>query len=192
MLDELIKKYGTKKRVPDYKGRRWKQGGLMLVGQDPGITTETEVCTVLMLDNKESSLAKYVLKNILKPLRLKIEEIVAVNLIEMHFGTSVRKIAQEQRIPFAKLVYKLTDWNCFLEKIKKYQPSKIVTLGKPVFDTFTEKLNTGEKWDKSKVGIPEIVEIASQKIMWIPCVHMNTFRRWKKYYKCQPSKLKRI
>ena len=89
---EIIKKYKTTNSVKDFIGKNYNHK-IAIIGQDPGITTKkNRVNTVLMLDDKNSRLYQYISKEILSPLNLSVDKIVAFNLIPIQLSSSILKI----------------------------------------------------------------------------------------------------
>jgi len=70
-------KYGFGDSIRDFKGPKYRAGGIAIVGQDPGIITSSKVRPVLMLDDSSSSLYRYISIHILGKLQHKVEEVVA-------------------------------------------------------------------------------------------------------------------
>ncbi len=184
LKDELIRRYGVLAQVGDFEGRSWRPGGVLVVGQDAGITTGAKVHEVLMLDDERSALARFVAESLLRPLDLTLEEVAAVNLIETRFRISLYNIAADLGWPLARLVVELSkeSWSTLEGKIKKHQPERILTMGRPTFEAVVQALGIEARWDKSIVGRPIPVNIARRKIDWIPCIHLHTWIRWQRYY----------
>ncbi len=191
-LEKLINKYQNNEIIKDFKGIDYKTGGIAIIGQDPGITTQSTVDTVLMLDNVKSNLFKYVKKNILDPLDISINEIIAINLIEKQFNTSLRDIAKREKVSFYLLVSKIAQkyFSLFEMKLSKYKPKYLITLGKPVFHFLLSK-SSAKSLELKRVFAREIaIAINKEQYILIPCVHYNS--RNIKIYKNQKDKLSNL
>ena len=191
-LEKLINKYQNNENIKDFKGIDYKTGGIAMIGQDPGITTQSTVDTVLMLDNEESNLFKYVKKNILNPLDVSINEIIAINLIEKQFTTSLRNIAKREKVSFYLLVSKIAQkyFSLFEIKLSKYKPKYLITLGKPVFHFLLSK-SIKKSLELKKVFARKIpIAINKEQYILIPCVHYNS--RNIEIYKTQTEKLSNL
>ena len=180
--------------MPDYVGRRWKPGGLVIVGQDPGVATRSRVRTVLMLDNRGCALSKYIERDILGPVGLDVNRICAINLVPDNPGASLYVQSARSGVPFYDLVTSLAKdtWPSFEMKMRTYQPGFILTLGKPVFLALNSILNLNLKWNPEVVGKITPIRIADRSLGWIPCVHIRTYRRHEYYRREQPSRLRQI
>lgn len=141
---EIIKKYKTTNSIKDFIGKNYNHK-IAIIGQDPSITTKNNklVNTVLMLDDKKSNLYKYISIEILSPLNLSVDKIVAFNLIPIQLSSSILKITQQHKIDFYSFVYQLAEYyySTFLKKLSKYQAEYIISLGKPVFEFLKRKGN---------------------------------------------------
>ena len=141
---EIIKKYKTTNSVKDFTGKNYNHK-IAIIGQDPSITTKNNklVNTVLMLDDKNSRLYQYISKEILGPLNLSTDEIVAFNLIPIQLSSSILKISQQHKINFYSFVYQLAEYYypTFLQKLSKYPAEHIISLGKTVFEFLKRKGN---------------------------------------------------
>ena len=191
-LEKLINKYQNNETIKDFKGIDYKTGGIVIIGQDPGITTQSTVDTVLMLDNEKSNLFKYVKKNILDPLDVSINAIVAINLIESKFTTSLRNITKKEKVSFYLLVSKIAQeyFSLFEMKLSKYKPKYLITLGKPVFYFLLSKSNA-KSLELKKVFARKIpIAINQERYILIPCVHYNS--RNIEIYKNQKDKLSNL
>ena len=190
---EIIKKYKKNNSVKDFIGKKYNHK-IAIIGQDPGITTKNNklVNTVLMLDDKNSRLYQYISKEILGPLNLSIDEIVAFNLIPIQLSSSILKISQQHKIDFYSFVYQLAEYYypTFLKKISKYQAEYIISLGKPVFEFLKRKGNLKIGAIKEVFARPFPIYIDKRKHILIPCVHYNS--RFRKPYDTQKEKLKQI
>ena len=190
---EIIKKYKTTNTVKDFVGKNYNHK-VAIIGQDPGITTKNNnlVNTVLMLDDKKSNLYKYISEEILNPLNLSINEIIAFNLIPIQLSSSILKISQQQKINFYSFVHHLAEYYypSFLKKLIEYQPEYIISLGKPVFEFLKRKgsLEIGEIKEMFAQSFPIYIE--KRKFILIPCVHYNS--RFRIPYDTQKEKLKQI
>lgn len=176
LIDKLINKYQKNKIIKDFIGIDYKTDGIAIVGQDPGITTQSIVNTVLMLDNEESQLFKYINKNILNPLDVSINEIIAINLIEKQFTTSLRDIAKGEKVSFYLLVSKIAQkyFSLFEIKLSKYKPKYLITLGKPVFHFLLSQSNKKSLEMKEVFARKIPIVINKEQYILIPCVHYNS------------------
>ena len=189
---EIIKKYKTTNSVKDFIGKNYNHK-IAIIGQDPGITTKkNKVNTVLMLDDKNSNLYKYISIEILSTLNLSVDEIVAFNLIPIQLSSSILKITQQHKIDFYSFVYQLAEYYypTFLKKLSKYQAEYIISLGKPVFEFLKRKGNLKIGAIKEVFARPFPIYIDKKKFILIPCVHYNS--RFRKPYDTQKEKLKQI
>ena len=93
---EIIKKYKTTNSVKDFIGKNYNHK-IAIIGQDPSITTKNNklINTVLMLDDKNSRLYQYISIEMLGPLNLSVDEIIAFNLIPIQLSSSILKITQQ-------------------------------------------------------------------------------------------------
>jgi uracil-DNA glycosylase len=190
---EIIKKYKTTNSVKDFIGKNYNHK-IAIIGQDPGITTKNNklVNTVLMLDDKNSRLYQYISKEILGPLNLSIDEIVAFNLIPIQLSSSILKISQQHKIDFYSFVYQLAEYYypTFLKELRKYQAEYIISLGKPVFEFLKRKGNLEIGAIKEVFARPVPIYIDKRKFILIPCVHYNS--RFRIPYNTQKEKLQQI
>jgi len=190
---KIITKYKTTNSVKDFIGNNYNHK-IAIIGQDPSITTKNNklVNTVLMLDDKNFRLHQYISKEILDPLNLSINEIVAFNLIPIQLSSSILNISQQQKIDFYSLVNHLADhyYPSFLKKLCKYKPEYIITLGKPVLDFLKQKGNLEIGEIREVFAQPVPIYINKRKFILIPCVHYNS--RFLKPYYTQKEKLKQI
>lgn len=190
---EIIKKYKTTNSVKDFIGKNYNHK-IAIIGQDPSITTKNNklVNTVLMLDDKKSNLYKYISIEILSPLNLSVDKIVAFNLIPIQLSSSILKISQQHKIDFYSFVYQLAEYYypTFLKKLSKYQAEYIISLGKPVFEFLKRKDNLKIGAIKEVFARPFPIYIDKKKFILIPCVHYNS--RFRKPYNTQKEKLKQI
>ena len=189
---EIFNKFKTTNTVKDYVGKIYNHR-IAIIGQDPGITTKnSKVNTVLMLNDKNSNLYKYISEEILDPLNLSINDIVAFNLIPVQLSSSILNISKQQKINFYSLVDNLAEYYypSFLEKLKKYKPEYIITLGKPVFDFLKKKgnLKIGEIRKVFANKFP--IHFNGSEFILIPGVHYNS--RFRKPYDTQKERLKQI
>jgi len=188
---KIITKYKTTNSVKDFIGKNYNHK-MVIIGQDPGITTKSKVNTVLMLDNKNSHLYQYISKEILGPLNLSINKIVAFNLIPIQLSSSILNISKQQKLNFYSLIDDLAEYyfSSSLEKLSKYNPEHIITLGKPVFDFFKKKGNLEIGAIKEVFAQKFPIHFNEKKYNFIPCVHYNS--RFRKPYDTQKERLKRI
>ena len=190
---EIIKKYKTTNSVKDFTGKNYNHK-IAIIGQDPSITTKNNklVNTVLMLDDKNSRLYQYISKEILGPLNLSIDEIVAFNLIPIQLSSSILKISQQHKINFYSFVYQLAEYYypTFLQKLSKYPAEHIISLGKTVFEFLKRKGNLKIGAIKEVFAQPFPIYIDKKKFILIPCVHYNS--RFRIPYDTQKEKLKQI
>lgn len=190
---EIIKKYKTTNSVKDFIGKNYNHK-MAMIGQDPSITTKNNklINTVLMLDDKNSRLYQYISKEILGPLNLSTDEIVAFNLIPIQLSSSILKISQQHKINIYSFVYQLAEYYYpnFLKKLRKYQAKYIISLGKPVFEFLKRKGNLNIGAIKEVFARPFPIYIDKRKFILIPCVHYNS--RFLKPYDTQKEKLQQI
>ncbi|MFA5055814.1 MAG: hypothetical protein WC562_06555 [Dehalococcoidia bacterium] len=190
----LKEKYQARKAYPpDFRGTDYKKGGLVIVGQDGGITTKSIVRKVLMLDDEDSSLYKYVSQHILSPLNLTVDQIIALNLVNLSFNTSLARIAKWESIPFDDLVNGLAElsYDDFKEKLSKYKPKYVITLGQPVFQFLQRK--AGVTFHPIREVFATGIEIVldNDPLICLPCVHMRTYNVNRKVYKDQDNRLRK-
>ncbi len=190
---EIIKKYKTTNSVKDFIGKNYNYK-IAIIGQDPSITTKNNklINTVLMLDDKNSRLYQYISIEILGPLNLSVDEIIAFNLIHIQLSSSILKITQQHKIDFYSFVYRLAEYYypTFLKKLHKYQAKYIISLGKPVFEFLKRKGNLKIGAIKEVFARPFPIYIDKRKFILIPCVHYNS--RFRMPYNIQKEKLKQI
>lgn len=191
-IEQVLRKYQTQSIVEDFKGKLYTKDGIAIIGQDPSITTRSEVKGTLMLDDLRSNLYKYISEDILKPLGRKVEDIVAFNLIEEQFSTSVLKIAEKKNINFYRLVDSIAEecYDKFLARLKQYKPKYLITLGKPVFNFIKRKSDAqiGKLKDVFAKVIP--INLNGDSYLLIPCVHYNN--RNTTHYRSQKYKLSEL
>lgn len=192
-IDYIRSKYETDDKISDFVGSKYAPDGVAIIGQDSGITTSSKVRSVLMLDDKSSSLCRYISTHILGKLNRKLEEVVAFNLIDFNFSTSIQKIANNERCDFYKLVDYLAEYSYpnFLAKLDKYSPKYLITLGKPVFLFLCNK--SGKNLEFKKVFATQIkIDLEDHPLISIPCVHMTTFNAYRRIYGEQDDRLERL
>ena len=192
-IDYIRSKYETDNKVPDFVGSKYAPKGVAIIGQDPGITTSSEVRSALMLDDKSSGLCSYISTHILGKLNRTLEEVVAFNLIDFNFSTSIRKIANNERLNFYKLANYLAECSYpnFLTKLDKYSPKYLITLGKPVFLFLCNKSGKNLEF-KKKFATQIKIDLRNRLLILIPCVHMITFNVYHRVYGEQDNRLERL
>jgi uracil-DNA glycosylase len=189
---EIIKKHKTTNSVKDFIGKNYNHK-IAIIGQDPGITTKkNRVNVVLMLDDKNSRLYQYISKEILGPLNLSTDEIVAFNLIPIQLSSSILKISQQHKINFYSFIYQLAEYYypTLLKKLNKYQAEYIISLGNPVFEFLKRKGNLDIGAIKEVFARKFLIYFNKRKFILIPCVHYNS--RFRIPYDTQKEKLKQI
>lgn len=193
-IDYIRSKYKTDAVVSDFGGSsKDTSDGIALVGQDSGITTSSEVRVVLMLDKRSSSLCRYLSTHILGKLNRKLEEVVAFNLIDTNFSTSIQKIANNEGYDFYESVDYLAEYSYqnFLAKLDEYSPRYLITLGKPVFLFLSKK--SGKNLELKEVFATQIkIDLEGHSLIWLPCVHMRTFNVYRRVYGEQDERLERL
>lgn len=191
---EVLRKYVVGPAICDYEGSRYKPGGMAVIGQDPGITTTSKVNSVLMLNDEGSELYNYISKHILSPIGCTVKEIVAFNLINTHFSTSIANIAKQEKYPFYKLIFEIANANenypNFLNKLDKYVPSYIITLGKPVFEFLKKKSGVDVGQINEVFAKPITIRLNTHSLVWLPCVHIRTYKVYNRVYWEQDTRLK--
>jgi len=192
-IDYIRFKYEVDNEISDFKGSKYASDGIAIVGQDSGITTSSKVRSVLMLDDRSSSLCRYISTHLLGKLNRKLEEVVAFNLIDINFTTSIRKIANDEGYDFYVLVNSLAEhsYQSFLARLDKYRPKYLITLGKPVFLFLSKK--SGKNLEFKEVFATQIkIDLEGHSLICIPCVHMTTFNVYRRVYGEQDARLERL
>jgi len=186
-------KYEVDDEISDFEGSKYAYDGIAIVGQDSGITTSSKVRSVLMLDDRSSSLCRYISTHLLGKLNRKLEEVVAFNLIDINFSTSIRKIANNEGYDFYELVNSLAEhsYQSFLGRLDKYSPKYLITMGKPVFLFLSKK--SGKNLEFKEVFATQIkIDLEGHSLICLPCVHMTTFNAYRPVYGEQDARLERL
>jgi hypothetical protein len=193
-IDYICSKYEIDDEISVFEGSKYASDGIAIVGQDSGITTSSKVRSVLMLDDRSSHLCRYISTHILGKLNRKLEEVIAFNLIDINFSTSILEIAKnEEGYAFYELVDCLAEhsYQNFLAKLDKYCPKYLITLGKPVFLFLSKK--SGKNIEFRKVFATQIkIDLEGHSLICLPCVHVNTFNRYRPVYGEQDDRLDRL
>jgi len=147
----------------------------------------------LMLDEKDSSLYKYISEHILSPLGLEVEQITAFNLISLSLNTSLAAVARARRISLNDLVGQLAEFTYgdIREKLDKYKPDYMVTLGNPVFEFLKKKAGVITLPIRESFAVGYKMVLDSHPIICLPCVHMRTYNVYRKVYKDQDNRLRK-
>jgi len=192
-IDYIRFKYEVDNEISDFEGSKYAPDGIAIVGQDSGITTSSKVRSVLMLDDRSSSLCRYISTHLLGKLNRKLEEVVAFNLIDINFSNSIRKIANDEGYDFYILVNSLAEhsYQSFLARLEKYSPKYLITLGKPIFLFLSKK--SGKNLEFKEVFATQIkIDLEGHSLICIPCVHMTTFNVYRRVYGEQDARLERL
>lgn len=181
LTSRLASEYGILEPVQDFHGSRWEKGSILLIGQDPSVSTGAQVKRALMLDDPRSALSRYIAEGILTPLGWELDYIAATNLVKTRFRTSVSWIAKEEQQPLSRLVTELAkeSWSEFQNTVRWYRPKAIVTLGRPVFSALNEIANLNLIWEKRFSGKQFNLPVGDADFRWVPCVHIRSFKRWR-------------
>ena len=188
-----VKYQAREEYLLDFQGTDYKKGGLVIVGQDGGITTKSIVGKALMLDDKDSLLYKYISEHILSPLGLEVDQVSAFNLISISFNTSIAEIAKCESISLNDLVSQLAEFTYgdFKDKLVKYKPDYMVTLGNPVFEFLKKKTGITTLPIRDSFAVEYKMVLDGHPIICLPCVHMRTYNVYRKVYKDQDNRLRK-
>jgi len=192
-LPRIHSMYKTNYKIPDFKGNKYTTGCIAVVGQDAGITTSSKVNSVLMLNDSNSRLYRYVSNKITGCINRKIDEIVAFNLIKYNFTTSIKEIAHLEGYNFYELfnVFAHESFSDFLSKIDEYKPKCIITLGKPTFQFLCKKIDKNLEFKECFASKIEM-SLNKHHMTWMPCVHMNTYNIYRRVYGKQDKLLESL
>jgi len=158
---------------------------VLLVGQDPTLA-KRQVLSVLELDNPRSRLYRYIVKDILEPARLILDDVYATDLIKCQFpnNQTPKVIAENHGISIKNFLspffHNCRQW--FFNEVKEIRPKIILSLGEPVHQLLVEEF----AWTvpirmKNAFGNVYIVNVLGVKSFYVPCIHYNT--RGHVYYK---------
>ena len=189
----IVEKYQDNRRIDPFEGSAHRKGGLAIIGQDPGITTNSQITKVLDLNREGSTLYRYISEHILSPMELNVDQIVAFNLIDIHLSTSLHSIANKENYEFYALIDDMAEmtFNDFLRKLHHYQPGYIVSLGQGVFRFLQKKSNLEPQPLKQAFAEPIKMNLGGCSLICLPCVHNRTYYRYNYVYAKQDERLRK-
>jgi uracil-DNA glycosylase family 4 len=151
---------------------------VMLVGQDPTIA-KGKICSVLDLENKNSSLYKYVVGEILQPTGIKIDNIYGTDLVKCRFpNNQTPKIISKSRDITIKEFLTPFFLNCrqwLFQEIRDFHPKIVISFGEPAHQLLLEQFS----WDvpsgmRDAFGCVYGVSVFGNNIYYAPCIHINS------------------
>lgn len=154
---------------------------VMLVGQDPTIT-KGKIYTVLDLENRNSSLYKYIVGEILQPTGLKIDNIYTTDLVKCRFpNNQTPKIISESHNVTIKEFLTPFFFNCrqwLFQELRDFRPKIIISFGEPVHQLLVEEFG----WPvpiRMKDAFSNVysVLVFDHSTYYAPCIHINSKRQ---------------
>jgi uracil-DNA glycosylase family 4 len=159
--------------VKPFKGSKPK---IVLVGLNPTLS-DRKVEYVLELDNKNSSIYKFIVDEILKPVGLKLDHIYATNLVKCTFpdnhepGRICRNEKATKEFLFSLFRYCRKHFETEVHEIK---PKILILLGKIPHQLLVEAFNLDEQgFEKEmKKSFSHIyhIDLLGHEIFYAPCI----------------------
>jgi uracil-DNA glycosylase family 4 len=158
---------------------------LMVVGQDPTLTSGRTVPVAMQMNQPRSRLAHYVFDHVMAPLGVRGDEVYVTDLVRCWFRSPPRTLGVLAPAA-ANCVRHLED------EIAALRPAAILTLGNPVFEFLKRRWNLMAGPMRSVFAIPIHARVRSHSFIMIPCVHLQTYQTKPLYRRGQDARLRRV
>ena len=177
----------TFKKLPPYNGDN--QTKVLILGHSPKVRTKTSISVTLDL-NQDNNLSRYINKEILFPLGIKIKECVATNIVKCLTSKMPEDLTINGK-PFMDSVFNFCKAH-LIEEVKIIRPKLIISLSERVSDILQEEFGLNGKVKKMQEIFATIknLKIDNTIYPWIPVVHIPKAKVRTHYFPIQTERLK--